>query len=216
MDARFRCPFNMQVIGPSQSGKSCFVTRLITYQKDLFEQPVSSIKWYSPHTDNPKITGVEFIIGLPWEEEEEEEDNSSLHKLIVLDDYAHECQNSKNMTKFITQHSHHRRTSIIQITQNLFWSGSESRNSSLNMHYMVLMRQQRDQKQIRTLANQLSNSKGESKNILSAYRNATQRQFGYLLISLHPRDHPELLLRTNIFPEEATSASVFILPKKGI
>lgn len=206
----------MQVCGPSQSGKTVFVSRLVLYQEDLFENPAQSVKWYSPHGEAPAMEGVESIVGLPWDQEDAEEETANReHKLIVIDDFAQETQNSKQMTKFVTQHSHHRNISIIQITQNLFWSGSESRTTSLNMHYITLMRQTRDQKQIRTLARQISHSRDHFESIVSAYSEATRKEpFSYLLLSLHPRDPAELLLRTNIFPEEAKSATVYTTLKK--
>ena len=134
--------------------------------------------------------------------------------VIVIDDFAEETANSKELTKFLTKNSHHKNISVIVLTQNLFWSGKETRTQSLNMHYLVLMRQMRDHKQIRTLGRQLTQTEKEYRAFLEAYNDATSsRPFSYLLISMHPRDDRQLLLRSTIFPEEAPSTSVYLVKK---
>lgn len=223
MDARLKCPFNMQVSGPSQSGKSVWVARLIAHANLLLEDPPEKIYWYTPHGHLPKglPAHVESRLGLPWdrqdddEEDEDDEEGCPCHKLIVIDDFADVTKNSHELTAMFTKHSHHNNSSIIQMTQNMFWPGSDSRTRSLNIHYFVLMRQMRDQKQIRLLADQIGQNNTEKRGILQAYNSATgQRPYSYLLVSVHPRDPPELLLRADLFPDEASSPAVFLLLTK--
>jgi hypothetical protein len=147
------------------------------------------------------------------EEEEEEEEEPGEGDLVVIDDFAQEISNSRELTSYLTKNSHHHGVSIIVLTQNLFWAGKESRTQSLNMHYIVLLKQSRDHKQIRTLARQMTQDQRAYYNFLQAYNDATEKQpFSYLLLSLHPRDDKRLLLRANIFPEDATSATVYLPP----
>jgi len=218
MDARFKCPFNMQIVGPSQSGKTIWARQLLNYQEDLLEVPVKKVDWYSPHNIAPPLPFITMHQNLPWHEEEEgdeAEDNDGQHRLIVLDDFGMECRNSKELTNYFTRHSHHKNVSIIQIIQNLFWSGSEGRTRSLNTHYIVLMRQSRDQLQIRTLARQISQNSHRFNGFMEAYNAATSEKcYTYLMVSLHPRDHNDLLLRSHIFPEESTTTSVYLLRKR--
>lgn len=208
----------MQISGPSQSGKSIWAQNLLIHQKHLLEVPTQNVIWYSPHGHLPKNTPSYVLgrIGLPWEYEDDVE--TEKHKIIVIDDFADKTKNSKEMTALFTRHSHHTNTSIIQLTQNVFWSGTDARTRSLNVHYFVLMRQSRDQKQIRLLANQIGQTRKEAEGILEAYNAATkQKSYSYLLVSVHPRDSPELLLRTDIFsPIDADYASVFLLTKPSI
>lgn len=231
MDARLKCPFNMQVCGPSQSGKSSFVLQLLKYQTELLEEPTSKVCWYSPHNfSSPELPFIESFQKLPWEIDEEDEDDNEreveglqsggqrTHRIIVLDDFGLETRDSKQLTNYFTKFSHHKNVSIIQVLQNMFWSGgggSEGRTRSLNTHYMVLMKQSRDQRQIRTLARQISQNNTQFNSFLEAYNAATsQRNYAYLLVSLHPRDHADLLLRANIFPTEAQHTSVYLIRKK--
>ncbi len=72
MDIRIKCPFVMEVCGPSQSGKSSWVGKLIKFQKDLLEIPFEDVYWHSPHGHLPnELNGITHpkihaIIGLPW------------------------------------------------------------------------------------------------------------------------------------------------------
>lgn len=221
MDARVKCPFNMQVAGPSQSGKTQWIYNLLSNQTYLLESPVKRIKWYSPYEHIPPFSNIQSYTKLPWEEGAEEEDTledvEGGHCLLVFDDFGLETRNSKEMTNYFTRHSHHKNISIIQVLQNLFLSGTEGRTRSLNAHYIVLMRQARDQRQIRTLARQIATTSADAESFMDAYNQAIRdRCYSYLLISLHPRDPPDLLLRSNIFPEEANNASVYLLRKKRI
>ena len=119
------------------------------------------------------------------------------------------------MSELYTRGSHHRGITLIQVMQNLFLPSKESRTRSLNVHYFVLLRQIRDLHQIKILAGQMTGGNAKRRDgILAAYKDATeQRNYGYLLISLHPRNPPELLLRSNIFPDEDPFNIVYRISK---
>ena len=250
MDVTLKWPFNMLVCGPTQSGKTMWVIRLLKHMKNLIEKPPKRILWYSPHETAPAealslredslIPTLIHYRGLPWTrsdagkassrkvklDKEEEIDSSdeeadpppttTVGDLVIIDDFAEEIANSRELTAYLTRHSHHQGISILLISQNCFWAGRESRTQSLNMHYIVLMRQKRDQKQVRTLARQISTGEASYTDFMHAYNDATsQRQFAYLLVSMHPRDDEALLLRTNIFPDDSTpSAAIVYMTRK--
>ena len=212
MDARLKTPFNMIVAAPSQAGKTAWVERMILYQDSLLQDPAAAIVWYSPHEFESPLPNVDVRNCLPWEDENDAVMADGAHRMIVIDDFAQETCRSKELTTLLTKYSHHRNTSVVQITQNLFWAGPEQRTRSLNMHYFVLLRQSRDYRQIATLARQITQNKKQKDTFIAAYNDATREApYSYLLVSVHPRDPPELLLRSNIFPEEATSATVYLL-----
>ncbi len=240
MDISLKCPFVAQVCGPTQSGKSEFVGRLIKHYRDVLELPISHVEWYSPHGNLPsslrkslKKLPIHVKKRLPWQEvkekanvdgitdssEEEEEEERCMkrkqHYLIVIDDFAQESKNSNLLTEYFTRDSHHCNFSVIQITQNVFWRSTDARTRTLNVHYLVLMRQSRDVQQIRLLSRQISHGEGDSKAFMDAYREATrQRPYSYLLVSFHPRDERALMLRTNILPSEVPAHVVYTLPSE--
>lgn len=222
MDARFKLPFVMQVSGPSQSGKTHWVSQLILYRQALFDQPLKGVYWFSPHTslpDNLQSEDVKLLSGLPWDEEIEEElavDVVDGHVLYVLDDFGMETRNSKELTNFFTKHSHHRNISLIQIIQSLFWPSAEGRTRSLNVHYFCIMKNLRDTRQIKILARQITSTNKEYEAFMQAHNQATRKPYSYLLISLHPRDDNQLMLRSEIFPEESPSTSVYLLHRRPL
>ena len=104
------------------------------------------------------------------------------------------------MELLFTQGYHHRRISVIFMTQNLFQKGSESRTIALNTYYLILMKNVRDAAQITYLGRQLFPRRA---NFLSAaYTDATQEPYGYLLVDTSPHAEDKYRLRTHIFPGE--------------
>ncbi|GFT88585.1 uncharacterized protein TNCV_905021 [Trichonephila clavipes] len=75
-------------------------------------------------------------IRLPSEAEEENCD------LIVLDDMMNDV--TSEISQMFTMGSHHKKYSIILITQNLFPRVKSMRDISLNAHYIILFRNNRD------------------------------------------------------------------------
>ena len=231
MDGRLHCPFVMQVVGPSQSGKSNFVGRLLRHSGFLFDRPIDRVTWYSPHGQLPEelaaggppppfhfdvktgqgddmLQDIASDIGASGEEEED-----GKHHVIVIDDFASELKNSTALTNLYTKGSHHRGITVIQILQTLFLQSKEARTRSLNIHYLALMRQTRDISQVRHLARQITSSETGRRAFLDAYEDAvSQRSYAYLLITFHPKAPRELLLRTNIFPDDSPHNIVYLIP----
>ena len=153
MDARLRCPFIMQAIGPSQSGKTSFVGKLIKYSAVLFEKQIDKLVWFSPHKHLPaelKTEQLPFQLhvrqNLPqmgeeeeWSSDAEEGTEELSHTVYVIDDFGEEAKNNRAISSLYTRGSHHRGITVIQILQNLFLPSRESRTRSLNVHYFVLL-----------------------------------------------------------------------------
>ena len=86
------------------------------------------------------------------------------------------------------------------LTQNLFYKSKQTRTMSLNAHYIVLFKNPRDAMQISTLGRQMY--PGQNKFLVEAFKNATEKPFGYLLLDLKPDTDEKYRVRTNIFPDE--------------
>jgi hypothetical protein len=95
---------------------------------------------------------------------------------------------------WFTRKGHHRNTSVIYITQNMFQQSKASRTLSLNAHYMVLFQNTRDKGQIKVLAHQV-----QLPHLFNAFQDAISNPHGYLLIDFHPRTQDTYRLRTDIF-----------------
>ena len=105
---------------------------------------------------------------------------------------------SEFLDLLFTRGSHHWGVSIIFITQNMFEKSLKTARN--NAHYLVLLRNPSGQLQVRNLGVQLFPRRLNY--FMEAYKDSTSKNFGYLLVDMHPSS-PELVrLRTNIFPDE--------------
>lgn len=87
-----------------------------------------------------EIPNLEMKHGLPTPEEIEEFTKDRKHRSIIIDDLSHQLLNNQEMELLFTQGCHHRRLSVVFMTQNLFQRGSRSRTIALNTYYLVLMK----------------------------------------------------------------------------
>ena len=148
----------------------------------MFTEIPQSISWHYGEFQqwmlNPEYSSINFIEGLP--------DMTSLDPTKV--------------NLLFTKGSHHRNTSVLLLTQNIFHQNKHSRTVSLNAHYMVLFKNVRDASKITNLAKQMY--PGNVKYLKSSYEDATNKHYGYLLVDLKPETSDPLRLRTDIFPGE--------------
>lgn len=196
MDPRLKHPFTCVVAGPTSSGKSHFVSRLLEHVHDLIDPPPEKVMWCYGEWQPlyATIRDVEFVEGLP----DIKTLNPKWRTLVIIDDLMAETDD--RVTKMFTKASHHRNTSIIYIVQNLFNKNKENRTISLNAQYMVLFKNPRDASQITHLAKQMY--PGHIKYVQESFADATSLPYGYLLVDLKQDTPDHMRLRTSIFPGE--------------
>lgn len=206
MDLRWKHPFSAVVGGPSSSGKSVFVTKFLENLPTMCDAEFQEVYWYyGKYRPNHISTPVQFREGLP---ELEDFHDTSSRKLIVVDDLMQETD--KRIVDLFTRGCHHGNISIFYITQNIFHQAKGQRDISLNAHYMVCFKNPRDKAQIRHLAHQVC---PENPLFLQdAYRDATSRAYGYLLLDMKQDTPEEYRYRTCIFPCDSTKYAY--IPRK--
>ena len=196
MDPRLKHPFTCVVAGPSSSGKTQFVFRLIRHADRLVDPPPEKIVYcYGEFQPSfLEFSQVEFHEGLP--------DVSSFdgrsRVLLIIDDLMNEAD--QNMCNLFTKLSHHRNVSVVFVTQNLFHRNRHVRTMNLNTHYVVLFKNPRDAGQVAIMARQMYPRK--SNFVVEAFRDATREPYGYLMIDLKPETDDRYRFRTNIFPDD--------------
>jgi hypothetical protein len=197
-DSRLQHPFGAYVAGPSQSGKSQFIFKLLRVVNEFVCPPPERIIWFygSLHDCFKEFPSVEFVEGLPSENFDNLLDGR--RTLIVIDDLMSETD--VRVTKLFTKFSHHKDASVIYVSQNLFHKGKENRTISLNAHYIVLFKNPRDSSQAAHLGSQMF--PGKAKFFAEVFEDATRRPHGYLFVDLKPGTPQELRLRTRVFPGE--------------
>lgn len=205
-DFRLFSDRTMCVAGPSQAGKTSFVTKLLDYRNVLFRKEIQKVKWYYG-IFQPELHSVlrrkGYIVeqGLPTAEKIKAGD------LIVLDDLLHESKTSKDVTEMFIRTSHHRGAFVIFITQNIFDGGKEQRTRSLNTHYLVIFKNPRDSSQIHHLSRQILPRQPKTLSLI--YDEVTKSPHGYLFIDLTQECPERLRFRTNILPSSTEPMSVF-------
>ena len=188
-------PASFLISGPSQSGKTHWIFRLIEHRNEIFTEKIEKI-FYFYDTYQKKfdqfVDSIEFIQGLPSLEILKDASQS----LVVLDDLIHYPKDV--ISKIFTVYSHHYNFSVIFTTQNLF--NKSIREISLNSHFVVLFKNCHDATQIQTFMRQAFQE--NAKNAFQAYKNATSEARGYLLLDFRPDTYDSQRIRTGIFPNE--------------
>jgi hypothetical protein len=196
MDPRWKHPFTAIIAGPTGSGKTVFTFNMIENAQEMITpSPEKIIYCYGEYQQIfNNYPQVEFNEGLP----NISQFDGKQRVLLILDDLMTESNDS--VTNIFTKFSHHRNVSVIFLTQNLFFNSKHNRTMSLNSHYIVVFKNPRDALQIATLARQMY--PGKSKFLVEAYKNATEKPFGYLMLDLKPDTEEKYRVQTNIFPTD--------------
>lgn len=106
------------------------------------------------------------------------------------------------MENLFVKGMHHRHLSVLYLNQNLYCKGKHSRTINLNTHILVLMKNPRDVSQLQCLGRQAFLGKGAF--LLDAYKDATSKPYGYLVLDFSPSGQEEYRVRTNVFPDDDT------------
>ncbi|KAL3111828.1 hypothetical protein niasHT_011115 [Heterodera trifolii] len=138
--------------------------------------------------------GVDVYAGVPSEELLK---RLAKPLLVILDDLMLSID-EHYLSDLFTKKSHHHQFAVVFVTQNLF--EKKIKVARLSAQYLVLMRAPNSLLSIRNIGVQLFPRQLDF--FLDAYRKATARPYGYLLIDMHASSDPALRLRTNIFKDE--------------
>ena len=136
----FAHPFTCLVSGSTGSGKTEFIYRILKHVDTIIDPAPQRILWcYGAYQEKfASMSGIDFHEGLP----DLSEFDGSRRTLLIIDDLMTETD--QRVSKIFTKLSHHANTSVIYITQNLFYGGKENRTIMLNAQYMVLFKNPRD------------------------------------------------------------------------
>ena len=99
---------------------------------------------------------------------------------------------NSDICELYTEGSHHRNLSVI-----CHHHGRENRTISLNIQYLVLFKNPRDQLQVMTLSRQMFPHR--SYQFMDQFNRATAKPFGYLVIDLKQNTPNYQRLRTDVF-----------------
>ena len=197
----FNSPRTDIISGPTGSGKSTFIFRIIENVSVMFKEKVYKIYYFYTVWQNLferfQNKNVSFIKGLPNEDIIEKITDAN-HNLLILDYMQMTALNSSFIANLFSRESHHKNLSVFLILQNFFHQGKYGRDISLNSHYLILFRNKRDKNIIKILSTQI----GLGKELENVYLDATNEAYGYIMIDLTPSGDSTYMLRSHIFPDE--------------
>lgn len=202
---QFNTPCGMILSGPSSSGKSEFLKKLVKHMDYVFPNPFSSILWcYGeanavPNELHAHGVPVKFFEGLPSDWSSDELGLIS-PALIILDDLMEQAYHSPAIAELFTKKNHHCGFTTILVTQNFFYPSKYARLISLNSSYIILTRNFRDKQQFSHLARQIEPH--YYKDLQKAHDDALSKRYNYFIIDLHPKSVDALRYRSCIWPTD--------------
>lgn len=180
VDVRLKSPFTAVLSGPTGSGKTKTLMRLICSAEWICTDPPVEIiycygAWQDEFSKYPFIRFHEGAIDV-----ERDIPNDGEPRWLILDDLMDEVGGKSETDKLYTKHSHHRNISVFFIVQNLF--KKEHRTMSLNTHYLFLFKNPRDKLTIESFARQAF--PGRVSSVRDAFERATSEPWTSLLIDM--------------------------------
>jgi hypothetical protein len=192
------------VSSASGTGKSVLDARILENVNWWYDKKVRKILYfYSVHQElyeqlEQKLDNISFFNCLPTNEILEQVSDVAYHDVVVIDDLMSEAANSSVVEDLFVRKSHHSNTSLIIQNQNLFCSGKHRRTQNSNSQYTIFLKNPCGVDQVATFAKQ--RFPGRSQYFMSAYFDATDRLFSYLLVDSHPKSDARYALRNGLFP----------------
>ena len=189
-----------QIVGPSGSGKTHFVCKLLQ-SNYKFKNKFNKIYWHQggdgeaglTQTEFCKLKNIKVINGF----DENWSSRLKKHDVIVIDDLYQEANKQDDFNNLFTKIARHREVTVIFITQNLFQQGGNHRTRNLNVHYLVLFKNPRDQTVIDFVARQAYPH--NKKYLINSFHDATSLPHGYLFLDFTQATSDDLRVCTDIF-----------------
>jgi hypothetical protein len=197
------------VVGPSASGKTFRVGDILKAKNLLFEdgKNIKNIvfcyaawqKIYQELKDANIVTS--FINKKPSNEEfvnlvSPYKNNGG--SIVIIDDFMSAID--KDLVEIVTVSSRHYNTSTFILFQSLFPANKLARQISLNVKYMHVHKNPRENAQIQSLARQTNPN--NYKWIVQAYHEVTKKSYSCFLIDVTQQCPENLRFRSDYLPHE--------------
>ena len=208
-DLRFDPGATHLLVGPSASGKTYRVCDILR-NKDVIIKGGSNIKnvvfcyavWQPVYDDlKTKKIVTKFVNYKPSVKEFTQLVKPYVKgggSICVIDDFM--GQIDEDLLDIVTVHSRHNNTTTFLLFQSLFPANKLARKISLNVKYMHVHKNPRENAQIQTLARQVSPT--DYKWIVEAYHDCTEKPHTCFLIDMTQQCDEKLRFRSNYLPSE--------------
>lgn len=211
-----KCPTIGVISGSSGSGKTSILLKMLEERDFMFDMPIHRVLFcytiWQPIYEkfrNLFDKRIEFKEGLPVREDIDFLTEGGQHTLLITDDMCKAVGGSELITCVHQVLSHHLCLSYINISHNLFTRNKYSRDQSLCVHFILVMRSKRDTSQLLHMGKQCFPE--YSKAIVQAYTMQMENSdssYPYLFINLSPGSDRKHTLLANIFKDEILNCYV--------
>ena len=202
-DFTLKHPSRFLIFGPSESGKSSFIEKLLKYSKQLFGFVFDRIIYISDQyfPANDQINGVSIEKYDEISSNLIENLNPSEKTIIIIDDLMNQAVKNKHVSDLYTQRSHHSNATVILVLHNLYPKADHIKTIFMNTTYFVLMANPLGDNQIRRLSYLIEGPKNTD--IVDLFTRVTaNKPYSYLFCDFDQKRSRQLRYRTQIFPDD--------------
>lgn len=209
VDVTFKIGDSHLLVGPPASGKTYRIKRILELKESIFEHgdKVQNVifcyaRWQPAYQDIKDLNVVtKWVQGLPTNDEFIELTEPFKNyggSICVLDDFMADID--KDMVEIVCVSARHQNTSIFLLFQSLFPPNPLARQISLNVKYIHVHKNPRENAQFQFLARQILPN--DYKWLVAAQQAVTKEPHGCLLIDMTQSRDDSMRFRSHIFPEE--------------
>jgi uridine kinase len=209
-DCTLRHPARILVFGPSFSGKTTFVKKLLQNQQNVFDLRFDRIIYCSGGSSASTLDKNENVEYYDYFDQTLNETlDKQYNNCLIIDDNMHKAANDINISELFTKKSHHTNTTVIFIIQNLYPKSDYMTDIRRNATYIILMSNPSENKSIRLYSSQIDSE--HPKFIADCFINATKNKpFSHLLLDMHQTQSSEVRVRSNILAEYGEKTVCYI------
>ena len=204
LDFRLETPCSIYFSGPTQSGKTTLLFKLLKNRNKIFKGGPFHVIYYcldkTKEFEKNEDLVDEWIREVPSADsvrEKTEMYENSGGSIVVLDDMCDDLE--KNITKLFTVYSHHFRITVILINQSLFVRKDWFRRILENITHTVIFKNNKDKRQFTYFAMKFAPTRW--KYLQQAYEKYSNTPYSYLWFDSHQTTPAELSVKTKIFEE---------------
>ena len=194
----FQHPFTTILAGPSSSGKTTLLCKILESKRQMIAPSPKVVIWYykrwQPAYDEllKSVPGIEFIEGMPSPPSFCEQPT-----LYILDDLMCDAAGSDTVCNLFIEGSHHLNISVFYLMQNAFFKSKHNRSMQINTSYLILFKNPRNSVQPAILARDMFPLKWRE--FMAKYQEATSRPYGYILIDFKQETPNNQRIVTSLF-----------------
>ena len=208
-DFRLKSPCSISIIGPSQSGKSTLINELIKNRNTWFDTPITKVIYVYYRLNETLVNQAnedpDFLLA-----ESIEAGNKLLEPncLLILDDQMFELTRKPALdivSEYFTCGIHHLPFNCVLVLQRAY-----NKHTKLlvdGSQYCVLFDQPKDRTVITNIAKQFSPHNIHW--VQEAYKDATERRHGYIVIDCCTGTNESLRLRNFLYPSDGFENKIY-------